>query len=78
MGDLSDFERGHIVDARLAGASVTKPAIILGVSRATVSKVMSAYNISEEEQRAKINIGRKRSSYIEKDCLEKSQLLQHK
>jgi hypothetical protein len=29
-------------------------------------------NISEEEQWAKINTDRKRSSYIEKDCFEKS------
>jgi hypothetical protein len=29
-------------------------------------------NISEQEQWAKINIDRKRSSYIEKDCFEKS------
>jgi predicted transcriptional regulator len=43
MGDLSDFERGQIVGARLAGAPVTKTATVLGVSRATVSKVMSAY-----------------------------------
>jgi hypothetical protein len=37
MGDMSDFERGQIVGARLAGASVTKIATLLGVSRATVS-----------------------------------------
>jgi predicted transcriptional regulator len=38
MGDLSDFQRGQIVGARLAGASVTKTATLLGVSRAAVSK----------------------------------------
>ena len=43
MGDLSDFERGRTVGARLAGASVTKATTLLGVSRATVSKLMSAY-----------------------------------
>jgi len=40
MGDFSDFQRGHIVDAHLAGTSVTKTAILLGVSRAPVSRVM--------------------------------------
>jgi hypothetical protein len=30
-------------------------------------------NISEEEKSAKFNFDRKRSSYIEKDCFEKSQ-----
>jgi hypothetical protein len=43
MGDLSDFERGQIVGVRLAGASVMKTAILLGVLRATVSKVMLTY-----------------------------------
>jgi hypothetical protein len=37
MGDLSEFERGQIVGARLAGASVTKAVT------ATVSKVMLVY-----------------------------------
>jgi predicted transcriptional regulator len=40
MGDLSDFQRGQLVDACLAGASVTKMATLLGVSRAAVRKVM--------------------------------------
>jgi transposase len=40
---LSVFERGQIVGARLAGTSVIKTDTLLGVSRATVSDVMSAY-----------------------------------
>ena len=36
-GDLSDFERGVIVGARLEGASVTKTAQVADVSRAMVS-----------------------------------------
>jgi hypothetical protein len=43
MGDLSNFERGQIVDACLAGTSVTKTATLLGVLRVTVSKLMLAY-----------------------------------
>jgi predicted transcriptional regulator len=43
MGDRSDFERGKIVGALLAGASVTRSAALLRVSRATVSEVMSTY-----------------------------------
>jgi hypothetical protein len=30
MGDLSDFERGQMVDVRLAGTSLTKTATLLG------------------------------------------------
>jgi hypothetical protein len=40
---LYDFQTGHIVDARLAVASVLKAVTLLGVSRVTISKVMSAY-----------------------------------
>jgi hypothetical protein len=42
MGDLSDFERGQIVGAHLAGAYVTKTATLLGIWGVTVSKGMSA------------------------------------
>jgi len=41
MGDLSDFQTRQIVGACLARASVTKMAILLGVSRAAASKVMT-------------------------------------
>jgi hypothetical protein len=43
MGGLSNFERGWIVGACLAEAFVTKTATLLGVLRATVSKVVSAH-----------------------------------
>jgi predicted transcriptional regulator len=43
MGDLSDFQTRQIVGACLAGTSVTKTAILLRVSRAAVSKVMTRY-----------------------------------
>jgi predicted transcriptional regulator len=75
---LSDFETGQII-TRLAGASMTKSATLLGVSRATVSNVMSAYTnhgkttSGNRNSEGKINTDTKRSSYIEKDCFEKSQ-----
>jgi len=43
MGDMSDFHRGHIVGARLAAASISKLATLLGVSRAAISKVMTTH-----------------------------------
>jgi len=43
MGDFSDFQRGQIVGVRLTGASITKLATLLGVSRAAISKVMTTY-----------------------------------
>jgi hypothetical protein len=58
MGDFPDFKRGQIVGARLAGAFVTKTATLLGVSRATVSKVMSAYT-THGKTSVKSNGGRK-------------------
>jgi transposase len=66
MGDLSDFERGQIVGARLAGASVTKITTLLSVSRATVSKVTSAYANHGKITSAKRNNGRE-STLTERD-----------
>jgi len=57
MEDLSDFQRGQIIGARLAGASVIKTVILLGVSRTAVSKVMTAYTYRGKTLSAKKNIG---------------------
>ena len=43
--ETSDCQRGQIVGAHLAGASVTKTATSLGVSRPAVSKVMMVTQI---------------------------------
>jgi transposase len=66
MGDLSAFEKGHIVGARLARVSVTKTATLLSVSIATVSVVMSAYTNHGKTTSAKRNSGRK-STLTERD-----------
>jgi hypothetical protein len=66
MGDLSDFERGQIVGACLAGASVTKPSTLLDVLRATVSKVMLAHTNYGKTTSAQRNSGRK-STLTERD-----------
>ena len=59
MGDFSYFQRGKIVGARLAGASVTKTAALLGVSRAAVTKVMMTYTNHGRTSSAERNSGRK-------------------
>jgi transposase len=58
MGDLSNFERGHCWCV-LAGASVGETAALLGVSRVTVSKVMSLYTNHGKTTPAKRNCGQK-------------------
>jgi predicted transcriptional regulator len=66
MGNLSNFEILQIVGARLAGAFVIKTATLLGVSRATVSKVLSAYMDHVKRISAKRDSERK-STLTERD-----------
>jgi hypothetical protein len=56
---LSDFERGRNAGARLAGVPAIKPVILLGESRATVSKVMLSFTNHGKTTSAKRNNERK-------------------
>jgi predicted transcriptional regulator len=64
---LFDFEGGQIIGVHLAGASVTKTATLLGVLRATVSKVISVYTNHGKTTSVKRNSGRK-LTLTERDC----------
>jgi hypothetical protein len=66
MRDLSDFERGQSIGAHLAGASVTETAVLVGVLRVIVSKLMWAYKNHGKTKSVKRNSGRK-STLTERD-----------
>jgi hypothetical protein len=57
MGDLSDFERGQIVGARLVGESVTKTTTLLDVSRMKISEIMPSYTNHGKTTSTKRNRG---------------------
>jgi transposase len=65
--DLSDLEGEQIVGARLAGASVTKIVTLLGVSRATIYRVMSAYEYTNHEKTSAKRNCEQKSTLTERD-----------
>ena len=65
MGDLSDT-----VGAHLTAVSVTKPATLLGVFRAAVSKVMKTHtNHGKRNSGRKPKLSERESPYNEEDCV---------
>ncbi len=59
MADLSDFKRGQIVGAQVAGAGITKTAELFGVARSIVLKVLTAFEKDGKTSSLKQNSGRK-------------------
>ncbi|GFX35967.1 hypothetical protein TNCV_4214891 [Trichonephila clavipes] len=59
MSDLSDFQRGQIVEARLAGTSVTETSQLFSLSGGTMSKIMTTYTQLGKSSFAKQNSGQK-------------------
>ena len=58
MGDISDFIRGQIVDARISGASATNTVELFGVARNSVSQEMTAFEKDRKTLSLKPNSGR--------------------
>ncbi|PSN57385.1 hypothetical protein C0J52_02868 [Blattella germanica] len=59
MCDLTESQRGMIVDAYLVGVSASTVANVVGVSKGTVFNVMRAYSMQGQTPSAKQISGRK-------------------
>lgn len=62
MSYLSHFQRGQIIGVRLLRASITATAKMLGVSRDTVSKVMTAYQVEGKTSSGNTEVDESQSS----------------
>ena len=60
MAALSDFKRGQIVGACMAGTSVIKTSELSSVAKCIVLKVMTAFEKEGKTSSLKQNSGRKR------------------
>ena len=58
MRDLTDFEKGQIVGARMTGASITKVAEVFGFSRATISRTMTQFEKQGKTSNNRTKCGR--------------------
>ena len=61
MANLSEFKRGQIVGARMAGARVTKTAELFCVVRSNVLKVTTAFEKEGKNSSLKQNPGKKQT-----------------
>ncbi|XP_029635029.1 uncharacterized protein LOC115210567 [Octopus sinensis] len=61
MRDLTEFEKGQIVEGRIAGASVTRTVEHLGFSRDTISRT-----VTEFEKQGKTSSSRSKSGRTSK------------
>ena len=59
MAGLSDFKRGQIFVARMAGPSATKNAELFGIAKNTVLKAIKAFEKEGKTSSLKKNSGRK-------------------
>ena len=60
MSDLSNFKKGQIVGARMAGAGARKTAELFGIARRTFSKVMPTIEKEGKTSSLKQKSGRNR------------------